>query len=164
MRIGYGYDVHRLETGRPLILGGVALDHPKGLLGHSDADMVCHVIIDALLGAAALGDIGAHFPPSDPQWKDAVSLDLLRRVVTLIADAGYRVGNVDVTVVAEAPKLGPHIPAMRQNVAAALGVPVDRVSIKATTSERMSFVGEERGIAAHAVALVEEASDFGPQA
>lgn len=155
-RIGCSYDVHRLAEGRALILGGVRIDHNKGLLGHSDADIVCHSVIDALLGAAAIGDIGSHFPPSDPKWKDAVSIDLLKAVTALVDQMGYRVGNVDVTLVAQEPKLRPYIDLMRKNVADAMHVPVSRVSIKATTSEKLGFIGEGEAMAAHAVALIEE--------
>lgn len=150
-RVGTGYDVHRLVEGRPLILGGVEIPHVLGLEGHSDADVLLHAIADALLGAAALGDIGQHFPDTDERWRGADSLELLGQVARLVAGAGYRVGNVDATVVLERPKLRPHIDAMRGNVARALGIGVDQVSVKATTSERLGFVGTGAGAAAHAV-------------
>ena len=154
MRVGFGYDVHRYAPGRRLVLGGVAIPAPVGLLGHSDADVLTHALMDALLGAAALGDIGHHFPPSAARWRDADSLDLLRQVVGLLTAAGWRVGNVDATVVIEAPRLAPHVPAMRERLAAALGVPVSAVSVKATTNEGLGFVGRAEGAAAYAVALV----------
>ena len=155
MRIGYGYDVHRLVEGRRLILGGVDIPWEKGLLGHSDADVLTHALMDALLGAAALGDIGQHFPDKDPAYEGADSVELLCRVCALLREHGYRVGNVDCTVVAQRPKLMPHIPAMRERLAEAMEVPVDRVSVKATTEEGLGFSGEGLGIAAHAVALLE---------
>ena len=158
IRVGLGYDVHRLSAGRRLVLGGVEIAHPLGLDGHSDADVVLHALMDALLGAAALGDIGQHFPPGDPRWRDADSLDLLTRVVTLLREAGWAVGNVDVAVLAERPKLLPHVPLMRERIAARLGVGADAVGIKATTNERLGFVGREEGIAAHAVALIQRRS------
>jgi 2-C-methyl-D-erythritol 2,4-cyclodiphosphate synthase len=135
LRIGFGYDVHRYAAGRRLVLGGVTIPAPVGLLGHSDADVLTHAIMDALLGAVALGDIGHHFPPSEARWKDADSLDLLQQVVARLAERGWRVGNVDATVVMERPRLAPHLAAMRDRLAAALGVGVDDVSIKATTNE-----------------------------
>lgn len=156
MRIGIGYDVHRLSEGRPLILGGVRVEHERGLAGHSDADVLVHAVIDALLGAAALGDIGRHFPDTDPEWKDADSMKLLGGVVRLVRDAGYAVGNVDATVVLQRPKLRPHIDAMRAGMAGVLGVDAGRVSVKATTGEAMGFVGREEGAAAHAVCLLVE--------
>ena len=156
MRIGHGYDVHRLTEGRDLILGGVKIEHSLGLLGHSDADVLLHAVSDALLGAAALGDIGKHFPDTDPRYAGADSRVLLRKVVRLIGEAGYRVGNVDATVLAQRPKLAPHIQQMRENIAADLGVEVGRVSVKATTEEHLGFTGREEGIAAHAVCLLEE--------
>ncbi len=156
MRIGHGYDVHRLVEGRPLILGGVTVPYEKGLLGHSDADVLAHAVMDALLGAAALGDIGRHFPDNDPAYKGADSLMLARAVAEKLAAAGWRVGNVDATVLCQAPKLAPHIPAMRKNLAAALGVEEGRVSVKATTEEKLGFTGAGQGIAAHATALLEE--------
>ncbi|MBQ4474020.1 MAG: 2-C-methyl-D-erythritol 2,4-cyclodiphosphate synthase [Lachnospiraceae bacterium] len=156
MRIGHGYDVHRLVPGRELILGGVRIEHSLGLLGHSDADVLLHAVADALLGAAALGDIGKHFPDTDPAYEGADSRVLLRAVADLIREAGYRVGNVDATVLAQRPKLAPHIGKMRENIAQDLGVDVGRISVKATTEERLGFTGREEGIAAHAVCLLEE--------
>ena len=155
MRTGIGYDIHPFEQGRPLVLGGVTIPHEAGLAGHSDADVLAHALIDALLGAAALGDIGQHFPPDDPSYRDANSLDLLRRAVELVAKAGYRAVNVDATVIAEAPKLSPHIDAMRAALAGALGLDVGAVSVKATSSERLGPVGRGEGIAALAVALLD---------
>ena len=155
LRIGHGYDVHRLVEGRRLILGGVDIPYEKGLLGHSDADVLLHAISDALLGAAALGDIGKHFPDTDPRYKGADSLRLLQEVGRLIGEAGYTVGNIDATVLCQAPKLAPHIQTMRANIAGALGVDADRVSVKATTEEHLGFTGQGQGIAAHAVALLE---------
>lgn len=155
MRIGHGYDVHRLVEGRKLILGGVDIPYEKGLLGHSDADVLLHAIMDAVLGAAALGDIGKHFPDTDPAYKGADSLALTRAVAKLIAGHGYTVGNIDATILCQAPKLAPHIATMRQNIADAFGIPLDAVSVKATTEEHLGFTGEGLGIAAHAVALLE---------
>lgn len=154
MRIGHGYDVHRLVENRKLILGGVEIPYEKGLLGHSDADVLLHAVSDALLGAAAMGDIGQHFPDTDPKYEGADSLMLLREVGNLLTGAGYTVVNIDATVLCQAPKLAPHIPAMRQNIADALGLAVDQVSVKATTEEHLGFTGEGLGIAAHAVALI----------
>ena len=154
IRIGHGYDVHRLVPDQKLILGGVTIPHETGLLGHSDADVLLHAISDALLGALALGDIGKHFPDTDPRYAGADSLVLLSHVVSLIQKEGWRVGNVDATVLAQAPKLSPHVPSMRENVAGVLSVSTDRVSIKATTEERLGFTGEKLGIAAHAVVLL----------
>ena len=154
MRIGTGYDVHALAAGRPLVIGGVTIPHARGLDGHSDADVLLHAICDALLGALALGDLGAHFPDSDPKWRGADSRALLRHVVSLVRARGYGVGNVDATVIAQAPKLAPFVPAMRDNVAADLGCDPSCVSIKATTTERLGFEGREEGIAAQAVVLV----------
>lgn len=154
MRIGIGYDVHRLAEGRPLILGGVRIEHDRGLDGHSDADVLVHAVIDAILGAAALGDIGAHFPDTDPEWKGADSMKLLGGVLELVAENGYRVGNVDAVVVLQRPKLRPHIDTMRANIADVLGVGVGQVSVKATTGEKMGFAGREEGAAAHAVCLL----------
>jgi 2-C-methyl-D-erythritol 2,4-cyclodiphosphate synthase len=154
MRIGHGYDVHRLVEGRKLILGGVDIPHPVGLLGHSDADVLTHAVMDALLGAAAMGDIGKHFPDSDPTYKGADSLALAAEVARRIRAAGYEIGNVDATVLAQKPKLAPHIPQMRQNLADALGIPTEDVSVKATTEEGLGFTGTEQGIAAHAVCLL----------
>ena len=153
-RIGHGYDVHRLVEGRPLILGGVTIPYEKGLLGHSDADVLAHAISDALLGAAALGDIGGLFPDTDPQYKGADSLKLLSEVVRVVDEAGYAVANIDATVLAQAPKLKPHIPAMRKLLAAACGVSVDAVSVKATTEEGLGFTGNGEGMAVHAVCLI----------
>ena len=155
MRIGLGYDVHRLVPGRPLILGGIHIESDLGLLGHSDADVLTHAVVDALLGAAALGDIGQHFPDTDEAWRGADSLALLRAVVMKVADEGWAVSNVDATVVLQRPKLRPHVDAMRANLAAGLGIEPGRVSVKATTGEGMGFVGREEGVAAHAVALLE---------
>ena len=155
MRIGIGYDVHPFERGRALVLGGVRIDHDAGLAGHSDADVLTHAVIDALLGAAALGDIGQHFPSDDARYRDANSLDLLRRAVGMVADAGYGVGNIDATVVAEQPKLAPHIDAIRSNLAEALGVEIGAVSVKATTADRLGTIGRGEGIAAQAVALLD---------
>ena len=156
MRIGHGYDVHRLVSERKLILGGVELPFEKGLLGHSDADVLTHAVMDALLGAAALGDIGKLFPDNDPAYEGANSLVLLRRVTEVLAEHQYRIGNVDATVLAQRPKLAPHIPAMREKLAVAMGVSVDQVSVKATTEEGLGFTGTGEGIAAHAVALIEK--------
>lgn len=155
MRIGHGYDVHRLVTGRKLILGGVEIPHHLGLLGHSDADVAAHALMDALLGAAALGDIGQHFPDNDPAYAGSDSLVLLGKVMDLMAKEGWRVENVDVTILAQKPKLMPHIPQMRQNFSRAMGIPVTAISVKATTEEGLGFTGTEQGIAAHAVALIE---------
>ena len=155
MRIGHGYDVHRLVEDRKLILGGVEVPYEKGLLGHSDADVLLHAVMDAVLGAAALGDIGQHFPDTDPAYKGADSLALTREVVKIIAAHGYKVGNIDATILCQRPKLAPHIPAMRKNIADAFGLPLDAVSVKATTEEHLGFTGEGLGIAAHAVALIE---------
>lgn len=155
MRIGHGYDVHRLVEGRKCIIGGVNIPHEKGLLGHSDADVLLHAIMDAVLGAVAAGDIGGLFPDSDPAYKGADSLALTRRVAQVMTERGYRLGNIDATVIAEAPKLAPYILAMRQNVAAAFGVDVDKISVKATTEEKLGFTGSGEGIAAHAVCLLE---------
>ena len=156
MRIGHGYDVHRLVEGRKLILGGVEIPFQKGLLGHSDADVLTHAVMDALLGALALGDIGKHFPDSDPAYKGADSLMLAREVAKLLLAQNYRIGNVDATILAQAPKLAPYIPQMRENLALALGIPTDAVSVKATTEEGLGFTGTGEGIAAHAVCLLEE--------
>ncbi|MEL6615139.1 MAG: 2-C-methyl-D-erythritol 2,4-cyclodiphosphate synthase [Bacteroidota bacterium] len=158
MRIGHGYDVHRFKAGRRLILGGVEIPSDVGLDGHSDADVLAHAITDAILGAAAMGDIGAHFPDTDAEWKDADSIGLLREIVRRVAARGWRVGNVDSTVVLQAPKLRPHIDAMRQRLADAMGVEVGAVSVKATTGEGMGWVGTGEGAAAHAVALLFAAS------
>ena len=157
MRIGHGYDVHRLVEGRKCIIGGVDIPHEKGLLGHSDADVLLHAIMDAVLGAMAAGDIGKLFPDNDPTYKGADSLVLTRRVAEVMVERGYRLGNIDATVIAQAPKLAPHIPAMREKIASAFGVEVDCVSVKATTEEKLGFTGSGEGIAAHAVCLLEEA-------
>lgn len=154
MRTGIGFDTHRLVEGRRLILGGVAIPHPVGLLGHSDADVLTHALMDALLGAIADGDIGQHFPDTDPQWAGADSLALLRAVVARLAAQGWRPANVDATVLAERPKLAPHIPAMRERLADALGLPVGAVSVKATTVEGLGAIGRREGISALAVATV----------
>ena len=156
MRVGIGYDVHRFAEGRRLILGGIELANDRGLEGHSDADVLLHAIMDALLGAAALGDIGHHFPPSDMRWKDASSLMLLGQVYRLLDQHGWRVGNVDATVIAERPKVAPYIESMRAAISAALDVESSCISIKATTNERMGFVGRGEGIAALATALITE--------
>ena len=156
MRIGHGYDVHRLVEGRDLILGGVKIPHTLGLLGHSDADVLLHAVSDALLGAAGLGDIGKHFPDTDPQYKGADSLELLRIVGLKVAAAGYRVSNIDVTMIAQKPKLRPHIETMERNIASALGMDVSRINVKATTEEHLSFTGREEGMACHAICLLEE--------
>jgi len=156
MRIGHGYDVHRLVTGRKLILGGVDVPYSKGLLGHSDADVLLHALADAILGAIGEGDIGRHFPDSDPAYKGADSLKLLRHVMDLADGKGYQIGNVDVTVVAQRPKLAPYIQQMRQNIARTLSTEEDRVNVKATTTEELGFAGRGEGIAAYAVALLEE--------
>lgn len=153
-RIGYGYDVHRLTEGRPLVLGGVTIPWEKGLLGHSDADVMLHALMDALLGAAALGDIGHLFPDSDQRYRGIDSRKLLRQVAVLLEQAGYAVGNVDVTLVAQRPKIAPYIDDMRTNIAADLGVSITRVSVKATTEEGLGFTGTGEGMAAHAVALL----------
>ena len=155
MRIGHGYDVHRLVEGRKLILGGVEVPFEKGLLGHSDADVLAHAVMDAVLGAAALGDIGQHFPDNDPAYSGADSLTLARRVAEILKEHGFRIENIDATLLCQRPKLAPHIPAMRRNLADAFGLPVDAVSVKATTEEHLGFTGEGLGIAAHAVALIE---------
>ena len=156
MRIGHGYDVHRLVPGRDLILGGVKIPYELGLDGHSDADVLLHAVMDALLGAAALRDIGYHFPDTDPTYKGADSLALLRVVGEKITAAGYRVGNIDVTMIAQKPKLKDHIPTMAQNIAAALGIEEGRVNVKATTEERLGFTGSGEGMSCHAVCFLEE--------
>ena len=154
IRIGHGYDVHRLVEGRKLILGGVTIEHTTGLLGHSDADVLTHAVMDAVLGALALGDIGKLFPDNDDRFLGADSILLAREVAKRILEMGWQVGNIDATVIAQAPKLAPHIPAMRERLADAFQVSVDRVSVKATTEERLGFTGEKLGIAAHAVCLL----------
>lgn len=156
MRIGHGYDVHRLTEGRKLILGGVDIPFEKGLLGHSDADVLTHAVMDALLGAAGLGDIGKAFPDTDPAYAGADSLKLLDTVMEMLTQAGYRVGNVDATILAQRPKLAPYIGQMRENLAGRMGVSPDRVNVKATTEERLGFTGSGDGMAAHAVCLLEE--------
>ena len=156
IRIGHGYDVHRLCEGRKLILGGVEIPYDKGLLGHSDADVLTHAVADALLGAAAMGDIGKLFPDNDPKYEGADSLRLLKLVVGKLSCSGYTVGNVDVTVIAQAPKLSPHVNKMRLNLARVLEVDVDAVSVKATTEEKLGFTGDGSGIAAHAVCIIEK--------
>ena len=155
LRVGHGYDVHRLVEGRALILGGVTVPFDRGLLGHSDADVLTHAVMDALLGAAVLGDIGKLFPDSDEVYAGADSIALLERVTALLREHGWQVGNVDATVVAQAPKLAPYIPEMRRRLAEAMGLDVDCVSVKATTEERLGFTGSGEGMAAHAVALIE---------
>ena len=156
MRIGHGYDVHRLVEGRDLILGGVKIDFELGLLGHSDADVLLHAVSDALLGAAGLGDIGKHFPDTDPQYKGADSRVLLRHVVKLVRQTGYFISNVDVTMIAQKPKLKDHIPQMVKNIAADLEIPENRVNVKATTEEKLGFTGSMEGLRCHAVCLLEE--------
>ena len=154
MRIGQGFDVHALVAGRKLIIGGVEIPHDRGLAGHSDADVLLHAVCDALIGAAALGDIGAHFPDTDPRYKDADSRTLLRAVAQMLDRRGWRVVNVDSTIIAEAPRMAPHIPRMRENIAADLGLPPAAVNVKAKTGERLGSIGRGEGVAAHAVALV----------
>lgn len=153
-RVGFGYDVHRLEAGYPLWLGGIQIDHALGLEGHSDADVVLHTVCDALLGSLALGDIGVHFPPTDMKYKGIDSKILLREVCARVAREGYRVGNIDVTIAAEAPKLNPHIPKMRACMAEVMGIDISQISLKATTTERLGFTGRSEGMAAYAVAMV----------
>lgn len=156
MRIGHGYDVHKLVPGRDLILGGVKIEYELGLLGHSDADVLLHAVSDALLGAAGLGDIGRHFPDTDLKYKGADSLELLRQVAGKVAAAGYRVSNIDVTMIAQKPKLKDHIPQMVENIARAVKITPDRVNVKATTEEKLGFTGEGLGMSCHAVCLLEE--------
>ncbi len=160
MRVGTGYDVHKLVEGRKLIIGGVEIPHEKGLLGHSDADVLIHAIMDALLGAAALGDIGVHFPDTDPAYKDISSILLLEKVRDLLADKGYSVGNIDATIIAQRPKMTPHIAEMRENIAHALDIETDYVNIKATTEEGLGFTGTGEGISAQAVALLLTAEEI----
>jgi len=162
MRIGTGYDVHALVPARPLVIGGVTIPHPRGLAGHSDADVLLHAITDALLGALALGDLGAHFPDSDPRYKGADSRTLLRHVAGLVRTAGWELGNLDATVIAQAPRLAPHVLAMRANIAADLGVEPALISVKATTTERLGFAGREEGIAAEAVVLLRRSEAMTP--
>ncbi len=154
IRIGHGYDVHRLTEGRRLVLGGVDIPHETGLLGHSDADVLVHAVMDAMLGALALGDIGKHFPDADEHYRGADSIELLKEVTRIIGEQGYAVSNIDATVLAQAPKLAPHIQPMRENIAKAVGTELDRISVKATTEEKLGFTGEKKGIAAHAVCLL----------
>jgi len=156
IRIGHGYDVHRLVENRKLILGGVEIPFEKGLLGHSDADVLLHAVSDALLGALALGDIGKHFPDTDPKYAGADSLMLLRYVVELVQEQGYTLGNIDATVLCQEPKLAPYIPKMRKNIANACGVTITQISVKATTEEKLGFTGEGFGIAAHCICLLEK--------
>ncbi len=155
IRIGHGYDVHKLVEGRKLIVGGVEIPHEKGLLGHSDADVLLHAVSDALLGAAALGDIGCLFPDNDPKFEGADSLLLLKEVVSVLSKSGYKVGNIDCTLIAQRPKMRPHIDEMRKNIADACGVDINFVSVKATTEEKLGFTGREEGISAHAVCIIE---------
>ncbi|NJN72152.1 MAG: 2-C-methyl-D-erythritol 2,4-cyclodiphosphate synthase [Limnothrix sp. RL_2_0] len=154
IRIGNGYDVHRLVAGRPLILGGIPIEHHLGLDGHSDADVLTHAIMDALLGALSLGDIGHYFPPTDPKWKGADSIELLKQVYGLVQERGWRIGNLDSVIVAERPKLKPHIATMSQRLADVLNLDLDQVGIKATTNEQLDAMGEQKGICVHAVALL----------
>ena len=160
MRIGHGYDVHRLVEGRPLVLGGVTVPWKLGLLGHSDADVLTHAVMDALLGAAGLGDIGRHFPDHDPAYRGISSITLLRQVAALLRERQLAVGNVDATIVAQQPKLAPYLAGMRRNLAVCLGVAEDRINLKATTEEGLGFTGTGQGIAAHAVALLKEPEDM----
>ena len=155
MRIGHGYDIHALGPGDHVTLGGLRIAHDRGLVAHSDGDVLIHALCDALLGALALGDIGRHFPPTDPQWRGANSRMFLRRVAAMVAERGWRLGNADLSVIAEAPKLAPHVAAMQANLAADLGVEPDRIGIKATTHEKLGALGRGEGIAAHAVVLLE---------
>ena len=156
MRVGYGWDLHRLVEGRPFRLGGMTLEHPVGTAGHSDGDVLLHALADALLGACALGDIGQHFPDTDPRWKGADSSDLCRSVAAMVATAGFEIVNADVTVVAQAPKIGPHREALRRSIAGVLALPVERVSVKAKTSEGLGDIGAGEAVACHAVVLLEE--------
>ncbi len=154
IRIGNGYDIHRLVPDRPLILGGVKIEHELGLLGHSDADVLTHAIMDAMLGAVSLGDIGLYFPPTDPKWAGADSIELLKQVAKLIGDRGWQIGNLDTVIVAERPKLKPHIQAMRDRLAQALNLAPDQIGVKATTNEKLDAIGREEGICAYAVVLL----------
>ncbi len=156
LRIGHGYDVHRLVEGRDCIIGGVNIPHDKGLLGHSDADVLLHAVMDAVLGALALGDIGKHFPDNDPAYKGADSLSLCRHVAALMREAGYVIGNIDATVIAQAPKMAPHIPAMRAHIAEVFGAEVADINVKATTEEKLGFTGAGEGISAHAVCVLQK--------
>ena len=162
-RVGTGYDLHRLEPGRPLVIGGVTIPHETGLAGHSDADVLCHAVTDAILGAAAAGDIGQHFPDTDPRWKGANSIDLLKGAVSIVREAGYTIANVDAVIVAERPKLAPHIPAMRGNLAQAMGIDIAAVSVKGKTNEKIDALGRNEAIAVHAVALLTLNSALSPQ-
>ena len=164
MRIGHGFDAHRFGAARPLVIGGVTVPHPQGLLAHSDGDVLVHALCDALLGAAGLGDIGRHFPDSSAEYAGVDSRVLLRRVVALLGEQGLEVGNADLTVVAQAPKLAPHVPAIRATLASDLGVDPSRVNVKATTTEGLGFAGRREGIAAHAVVLLEPVADAEPGA
>lgn len=156
MRIGHGFDVHAFAAGRRLVLGGVTIPHERGLAGHSDADVLVHALCDALLGAAGLGDLGGHFPDADPAYRDADSRTLLRQVMAMLGERGLRIANVDTTVIAQAPRLAPHVEAMRENLAADLQIPAERVNVKATTTEGLGFAGRGEGIASHALVLLEE--------
>ena len=160
MRVGMGYDVHKLTEGRKLILGGVEIPYEKGLLGHSDADVLLHAIMDALLGAASLGDIGKHFPDTDPKYKGISSMKLLEHVAGLIAEKGYIVENIDATIIAQKPKMAPHIPQMRKNMADALGIPESKINVKATTEEGLGFTGSGEGISSQAICALQDARDF----
>jgi 2-C-methyl-D-erythritol 2,4-cyclodiphosphate synthase len=159
MRVGIGYDSHIFADGRPLILGGITIPHEKGLSGHSDADAVCHAITDAMLGAAALGDIGTHFPPSDAKWKNADSTELLRLANVVLHEAGYRIVNIDVTVICEMPKIGPHVPAMRERLAGVLGISPKQISVKGKTNEGMGWIGRGEGIATIATVMIAAAGE-----
>lgn len=159
MRVGMGYDVHKLTEGRKLILGGVDIPWEKGLLGHSDADVLIHAVMDALLGAAALGDIGKHFPDTDPAYKGISSIKLLVHVAGLLREQGYEIGNIDATVIAQKPKMAPHIPQMRKNMAEALGIPESKINVKATTEEGLGFTGSGEGISSQAICLLTEKQD-----
>ena len=159
MRVGTGYDSHIFAEGRPLILGGITIPFEKGLSGHSDADAVCHAITDAMLGAAALGDIGTHFPPSDAKWKNADSTELLRLANVVLDEAGYRIVNIDVTVICEMPKIGPHVQAMRERLAAVLGIAAKQISVKGKTNEGMGWIGRGEGIATIATVMVAAAGE-----
>ena len=159
MRVGMGYDVHKLTENRDLILGGVKIPWEKGLLGHSDADVLIHAVMDALLGAAALGDIGKHFPDTDPEYKGISSVKLLLHVAELLKEHGYEVGNIDATIIAQKPKMAPHIPQMRKNMAEALGIPESKINVKATTEEGLGFTGNGEGISSQAICLLTEIQD-----
>lgn len=156
MRIGLGYDVHKLVTERKLILGGVEINYEKGLLGHSDADVLVHAIIDSLLGAAALGDIGTHFPDSDSTYKGVSSLELLKKVADIIDKAGFQVGNIDATIIAQNPKMAPHIKTMRENICSSLNITIDQINIKATTEEGLGFTGRGEGISSESICIIED--------